>query len=77
MLSKLSESTDKWDRELQRIEFTINNTLCRSTGETPCMLSGVQISFRRLKKVGATSNFWLKLTENDSHCCKVVHLSTT
>ena len=38
MLSKLSENTDKCDRELQRVEFTINNTLCRSTGETPSML---------------------------------------
>ena len=38
MLSKLSENTDKWDRELQRVEFTINNTLCRSTGETTSML---------------------------------------
>ena len=27
------------------------------------ILSGVQISFRRLTKVGVTSKFWLKLTD--------------
>ena len=41
------------------------------------MLSGVQISFRRLIKVGVTSKFWLKLTDVKGHCRKVGHLSTT
>ena len=41
------------------------------------ILSGVQISFRRLTKVGATSKFWLKLTDIKGHCRKVGDLSTT
>ena len=39
--------------------------------------SGVQITFRRLTKVGATSKFWLKLADVKRHCRKVGHLSTT
>ena len=38
-------------------------------------ISGVQISFRRLTKVGATSMFWLKLTDVKRHCRKVGHVS--
>ena len=41
------------------------------------LLSGVQISFRRLTKVGATSKFWLELTDVKRHCHKVGILSTT
>ena len=33
-------------------------------------ISGVQISFRRLTKVGATSKFWLKLADVKRHCRK-------
>ena len=40
-------------------------------------LSGVQISFRRLTKVGVTSKFWLKLSNIKRHCRRVVHLATT
>ena len=35
------------------------------------LLSGVQISFRRLTKVGFTSKFWLKLTDVKRHCHQV------
>ena len=40
-------------------------------------VSGVQISFRRLTKVGVSSKFWLKLTDVKRHCRKIGHLSTT
>ena len=32
------------------------------------IISGVQISFRRLTKVGSTSKFWFKLTDVKRHC---------
>ena len=41
------------------------------------VISGVQISFRRLTKVGATIKFWLKLTDVTRHFRKVGHLLTT
>ena len=41
------------------------------------ILSGVQISFRRLTKAGATSEFWLKLTDVKRHWRKVEHLLTS
>ena len=37
---------------------------------------GVQINFRRLTKVSATSKFRLKLTHVKCHCRKVGNLST-
>ena len=40
-------------------------------------MSGVQISFRRLTKVGVTSKFRLKQTDVKCHCRKVGHLSIT
>ncbi|KAK9700558.1 Retrotransposon gag protein [Popillia japonica] len=36
--SKLAENTSKWDEVLDQVEFAINNTLNRSTGQTPSML---------------------------------------
>ncbi|CAH1713532.1 unnamed protein product [Aphis gossypii] len=38
MLAKLSESTSKWDRVLNKVEFAINNTIHRSTGQSPSIL---------------------------------------
>ena len=38
MLAKLCETPERWDRVLQYVEFAINNTICRSTGETPSKL---------------------------------------
>lgn len=38
MLAKLSETPSKWDLVLERIEFSINNTFCRATNETPARL---------------------------------------
>lgn len=38
MLAKLSESTNKWDRVLNVVEFAINNTIHRSTGQSPSVL---------------------------------------
>lgn len=38
MLAKLSESTNKWDRVLNVVEFAINNTVHRSTGQSPSVL---------------------------------------
>lgn len=43
MLAKLSESPTKWDRVLNKTEYSLNNTVCRSTGETPSrLLFGVE-----------------------------------
>ena len=38
MLVKLSISPGKWNRVLELVEFAINNTVYRSTNETPCKL---------------------------------------
>lgn len=38
MLSKLSRDLTSWDTVLPQIEFALNNTICRSTQNTPCML---------------------------------------
>jgi len=38
MLAKLSESTNKWDRVLNKVEFAINNTVHRSTDQSPSVL---------------------------------------
>lgn len=38
MCSKLSEDTDRWDEILEKVEFSINNTINRSTGQSPSML---------------------------------------
>ena len=35
MLAKLCEIPEKWDRILEEVEYSINNTTCRYTGETP------------------------------------------
>ena len=39
-----------------------------SGAEWQRIISGVQISLRRLTKVGVTSKFWLKLTDVKRHC---------
>jgi len=38
MLAKLTDSTNKWDRVVHKAEFAINNTIHRSTGQSPSML---------------------------------------
>lgn len=38
MLSKLSESANKWDQVLHKVEFAINNTVHSSTGQCPSNL---------------------------------------
>lgn len=38
MMAKLSEDSSKWDRILETIEFAINNTICRTTNDTPSRL---------------------------------------
>lgn len=38
MLAKLTDSINKWDRVLYKAEFAINNTVHRSTGQSPSML---------------------------------------
>lgn len=38
MLATLSDSVNKWDRVLYKAEFAINNTIHRSTGQSPSML---------------------------------------
>ena len=40
-------------------------------------LPGVQKGSHRLTKFGATSKFWLKLTDVKPHCRKTGHLSIT
>ena len=47
-------------RKLTWLFFCTSKVNCKFLS---CVLSGVQISFRRLTKVGATSKFWLKLTD--------------
>ena len=58
------------DNEIDYSECTLNEPKISH-------ISGEQISFRRSKKVGATSKFWLKLTDVKHYCRKVGHLSTT
>lgn len=38
MLAKMCDSPKKWDLILENVEYSINNTICRSTGETPSRL---------------------------------------
>lgn len=38
MLAKLCETPEKWDRVIDQAEFSLNNTICRSTGDTPSRL---------------------------------------
>jgi len=38
MLAKLCEMPSKWDRVLDQVEFSLNNTVCRTTSETPARL---------------------------------------
>ena len=43
ILAKLSDSLEKWDRAIHSAEFSINNTICRSTGTTSSqLLFGIQ-----------------------------------
>lgn len=43
ILSKLIPSLEEWDKVLHKVEFAINNSMNRSTGESPAMLLfGVQ-----------------------------------
>lgn len=38
MLAKLTLVPSKWDQVLKEVEYAMNNTVCRSTGETPSKL---------------------------------------
>ncbi|XP_067214810.1 uncharacterized protein [Linepithema humile] len=38
MLAKLSDNPNKWDHAIHLAEFSFNNTMCRSTGNTPSQL---------------------------------------
>jgi len=38
MLAKLCDAPCDWDKFVEKVEFAINNTVCRSTGETPSKL---------------------------------------
>jgi len=38
ILAKLSDSPNKWDQVISQAEFAINNTVCRSMGNTPSQL---------------------------------------
>ncbi|KAL4090673.1 hypothetical protein QTP88_025467 [Uroleucon formosanum] len=38
MLAKISEPINEWDKMLYKVEFAINNTIHRSTGQTPSRL---------------------------------------
>ena len=45
MLAKLSECPNKWDQVLDLVEFSLNNTICRSIDDTPSrVLFGVNQS---------------------------------
>jgi len=36
MLAKLSETPTKWDQVLDKVEYSLNNTVCRATSELLC-----------------------------------------
>lgn len=38
MLAKLCETPEIWDEIIEKVEFAINNTICRSTGHSPSKL---------------------------------------
>lgn len=38
ILAKLCDAPEKWDRKLEDIEFSLNNTRCRSINSTPSQL---------------------------------------
>lgn len=38
MLAKMSDSLNKWDQIIDLVEFAMNNTVCRSIGNTPSQL---------------------------------------
>lgn len=38
MLAKLSDLKNKWSKHLPKVEFAINNSYCRSIGNTQCMI---------------------------------------
>ena len=38
ILAKLSDFPNKWDQVINQVEFAINNTVFRSTGNTPSRL---------------------------------------
>lgn len=38
MVAKLTESPDRWDQVLHEVEFAVNNSINRSTGQTPAKL---------------------------------------
>lgn len=43
MMAKMCDAPSKWDRVLLGLEYSINNTICRATGETPArLLFGVE-----------------------------------
>lgn len=37
-LAKITETADKWDQILHKVEFAINNTIHKSTGQSPSMI---------------------------------------
>lgn len=38
ILVKLCDVPEKWDRIMRDVEFSLNNTCCRSTGDSPSRL---------------------------------------
>lgn len=38
MLAKLSETPSRWNCVLNKVEYALNNTICRATNETPSRL---------------------------------------
>lgn len=38
MLTKLSDTPKKWNQAIGLAEFALNNTVCRSVGNTPSQL---------------------------------------
>jgi len=43
MIAKLCDEPHRWDQVLYQVEYAINNTICRATGETPSkLLFGVE-----------------------------------
>lgn len=62
MLAKLSKTTDKWDEQLNQVQYVLNNTVNKSTGTTPSkLLFGVN---QRGKVVDSLSDYLNEVLEN-------------
>lgn len=62
MLAKLVENPSDWDNVLNKVEYAMNNTVCRSTGETP---SRLLFGLDQLGEVNDTVRLFLQQFNNE------------